>query len=309
MSDLEATLEAKRDHAAYRHDADTDAGHKRYWEGQRDGFDLALRELRAAGVSLPPTDAIEKALKDARWQGVLDRYPGIARCSIEDAANRLVDVPHFATGEANTILRQVPTEAAAILNALAAGVSLPPTDAQIEAAAEAFTKHVKQFPTRPAWDGAIGWDVPVEEAMRVALEAAAGVSLGPSAGENENECASCGQQDPPNECGASRRPCGHHCNHIWTHDCCDWCGAEVGEEGEYQVGAVVAYTLAGEPHLAWREPGANQENDHHWHVFHGMNFGWRTWTEISSGEQLRFLGAHGPGAALGDTPEPREETK
>jgi len=38
------------------------------------------------------------------------------------------------------------------------------------------------------------------------------------------ECASCGEGDPRNECPQSKRPCGHHCNHVWTHDSCDWCG-------------------------------------------------------------------------------------
>lgn len=64
------------------------------------------------------------------------------------------------------------------------------------------------------------------------------------------------------------------------------------EEGEYQVGAVVAYIKDGEPHLAWREPNANQENAHRWHVFHQMVFGWRTWAEVSAGDHLRFLGVH-----------------
>jgi hypothetical protein len=119
-----------------------------------------------------------------------------------------------------------------------------------------------------------------------------------SSPEAENECLSCGEFDrlnrplPEGECPTSKRPCGHHCNCSWVHDCCHWCGCEMGEEGEPQVGAVVAYVKGGEPHLAWREPAARQDNDHHWHVFHGMAFGWRTWMEVSSGENLRFLGIH-----------------
>lgn len=45
------------------------------------------------------------------------------------------------------------------------------------------------------------------------------------------ECATCG--DPAysrNECPKSERPCGHHCNCSWVHDCCHWYGAEFGEE-------------------------------------------------------------------------------
>lgn len=54
----------------------------------------------------------------------------------------------------------------------------------------------------------------------------------------DGDCASCadpavpGSEDaaPRNECPKSERPCGHHCNHSWTHDACDWCGQEWGEE-------------------------------------------------------------------------------
>jgi hypothetical protein len=114
----------------------------------------------------------------------------------------------------------------------------------------------------------------------------------------DGECLTCGESNAAgkpyatNECPASNRPCGHHCNCSWIHDCCHWCDAEMGEGGEYQVGAVVAYTKGGEPHLAWREPVADQDNDHHWHVFHGMSFGWRTWGEIQQADDLRFLGVH-----------------
>jgi hypothetical protein len=39
-----------------------------------------------------------------------------------------------------------------------------------------------------------------------------------------DECGSCGEVGTqPNECPKSQRPCGHHCNHVWTHDECDWC--------------------------------------------------------------------------------------
>lgn len=44
-------------------------------------------------------------------------------------------------------------------------------------------------------------------------------------GEN-GECHSCGnEEDYPNgECPKSHRTCGHHCNHIRSHDHCHWCG-------------------------------------------------------------------------------------
>jgi hypothetical protein len=43
----------------------------------------------------------------------------------------------------------------------------------------------------------------------------------------DDDCASCGDPAcPEGECPDSKRPCGHHCNHIWTHDACHWCGHE-----------------------------------------------------------------------------------
>jgi len=47
----------------------------------------------------------------------------------------------------------------------------------------------------------------------------------------ERDCVPCEQDDPRGECPASKRTCGHHCNHIWTHDKCDWCGLEEVEDG------------------------------------------------------------------------------
>lgn len=50
-------------------------------------------------------------------------------------------------------------------------------------------------------------------------------------------CISCGEGDPMHECKKSQNICGHHCNHIWTHDHCDWCGYdEVSEESVIGVG-------------------------------------------------------------------------
>jgi hypothetical protein len=33
-------------------------------------------------------------------------------------------------------------------------------------------------------------------------------------------------------CPQSRRPCGHHCNHLWTNDSCHWCDGEWDPETE-----------------------------------------------------------------------------
>ena len=45
----------------------------------------------------------------------------------------------------------------------------------------------------------------------------------------DDDCSSCGENMPKNECPNSKRPCGHHCNHSWSHDVCCWCGQAWGE--------------------------------------------------------------------------------
>ena len=41
-----------------------------------------------------------------------------------------------------------------------------------------------------------------------------------------NGCDSCGDGIPPGECNMSHRGCGHHCNHLDSHEECCWCGLE-----------------------------------------------------------------------------------
>lgn len=49
------------------------------------------------------------------------------------------------------------------------------------------------------------------------------------------DCGSCGEPGTKlHECPKSERPCGHHCNHVWEHDECDWCGATFGDEASPQ---------------------------------------------------------------------------
>lgn len=43
-------------------------------------------------------------------------------------------------------------------------------------------------------------------------------------------CASCEEESSARECPKSRRRCGHHCNHSWSHDVCCWCGSTWGDE-------------------------------------------------------------------------------
>ena len=44
------------------------------------------------------------------------------------------------------------------------------------------------------------------------------------------ECYSCEEGLDMDECQSSMKPCGHHCNHVWTHDVCDWCDWHYEEE-------------------------------------------------------------------------------
>lgn len=48
--------------------------------------------------------------------------------------------------------------------------------------------------------------------------------------ELDDICSACCEDSPEDECSESHRPCGHHCNHSWSHDECCWCGKEWGEE-------------------------------------------------------------------------------
>lgn len=41
---------------------------------------------------------------------------------------------------------------------------------------------------------------------------------------DRSPCYSCEEDEPRGECPASRRSCGHHCDHSWTHESCCWCG-------------------------------------------------------------------------------------
>ena len=76
--------------------------------------------------------------------------------------------------------------------------------------------------------------------LREAVEAVARVrelreALESTAAAESSECGSCGES-PRDECPKSKRPCGHHCNHVWIHDACDWCGAEFGESAALSAG-------------------------------------------------------------------------
>lgn len=49
-------------------------------------------------------------------------------------------------------------------------------------------------------------------------------------------CISCEEDCEPDNpvdpdefmCSKSKRPCGHHCNHSWSHEECCWCGRVFG---------------------------------------------------------------------------------
>lgn len=58
----------------------------------------------------------------------------------------------------------------------------------------------------------------------------------PEVASDFNECLSCLNDLPPDECLESMLVCGHHCNHTWTHDECCWCGASFGDEDDPDFG-------------------------------------------------------------------------
>lgn len=47
---------------------------------------------------------------------------------------------------------------------------------------------------------------------------------------NPEDCLECGDSIEKDPCPKSKKPCGHHCNHSWTHDVCCYCGKLWGEE-------------------------------------------------------------------------------
>lgn len=69
-------------------------------------------------------------------------------------------------------------------------------------------------------------------------------------GEIDADCISCEEDPDPDDpmdydnykCPQSNRPCGHHCNHAWSHEKCCWCGREFGgieESPELEMGCPI----------------------------------------------------------------------
>ena len=68
----------------------------------------------------------------------------------------------------------------------------------------------------------------------------------------DEECLSCEEDPDPSDpmdydhytCAQSKRPCGHHCNHAWSHEECCWCGFVFGpaeEDPEIELGRKVGH--------------------------------------------------------------------
>jgi hypothetical protein len=64
------------------------------------------------------------------------------------------------------------------------------------------------------------------EVMTEGIAATTILSWQANFGIEVDECISCGDPEnfPKGECPKSQRACGHHCNHIDSHDNCHWCG-------------------------------------------------------------------------------------
>lgn len=58
------------------------------------------------------------------------------------------------------------------------------------------------------------------------------VSSGRETSELDEVCTSCEEHLKAGECPRSKRKCGHHCNHSWSHDECCWCNADFSGEDE-----------------------------------------------------------------------------
>jgi len=59
----------------------------------------------------------------------------------------------------------------------------------------------------------------------------------------DNECLSC-EENAEDQCLKSQRECGHHCNHVWSHEECCWCGEVFGpieDSPEIELGRPIGH--------------------------------------------------------------------
>lgn len=81
----------------------------------------------------------------------------------------------------------------------------------------------------------------------------------------EPNCGTCGEieahlVDPESEkCPQSKVPCGHHCNHSWTHDICCWCRGHWGEGGKFTPGLGATLSAEGMAMVEQAEDEFEQE--------------------------------------------------
>lgn len=56
--------------------------------------------------------------------------------------------------------------------------------------------------------------------------------------KSDLDCITCEAllNEPIDRCPKSRKKCGHHCDHAWTHDQCCWCRAVFGDEDDPDFG-------------------------------------------------------------------------
>jgi len=53
--------------------------------------------------------------------------------------------------------------------------------------------------------------------------------------EMSKECISCEEGETEEFCPNSKRKCGHHCNHSYSHEECCWCGKEFVYEENIEI--------------------------------------------------------------------------
>lgn len=88
----------------------------------------------------------------------------------------------------------------------------------IEQVCEALGRHEHRWNNPSAWDMGMLSNEQIDR-MR------------PAETPDCEDCARKRMGYDDDTCPNSRRSCGHHCDHSWTHDACCWCPARWGEDG------------------------------------------------------------------------------
>lgn len=105
-----------------------------------------------------------------------------------------------------------------------------------------------------------------------------------------NGCDSCGEGLPPYECNMSRRGCGHHCNHLDSHEECCWCGTELLGNGVAMTRCGTLFRLRVRHPMGTWDPDVHRRVKSRSQAFRAHRvLGWRNFFSISPDDpQLRL---------------------